>query len=299
MQKKIAHIFPAFTLKYTGKETAILSKYAIDFNEKVDYISHILGRKIDFNIKEENYIHDELVNQLLSYSFSCSFSDLLKKNNAQVDYVSGFSMGIYAALYHSNAIDFKTGIQLITDIFNSAQSTIGSMKSEMLSVIGFEIDDLKRFIQAYQSIEIVIKNGKYSFVIAGLQNEIDALLPVLHEEGAIHINPFNVSIPYHHSIILKGKLKFKEILSQIKISDSQIPLVSMLNAKELVLASDLRRELLESIIGNLNFYDTIQKLNAMGVAQFIEVGAGTALLKSSKFIDGDFLFSSIAKGNVL
>ena len=82
MQNKIAHLFPAFVLKYTGKELDIIEKYGHNFHERVRLSSELLDLNLDeFDIIENSFTNDELKNQIFSYIFSCIFSDILYENN--------------------------------------------------------------------------------------------------------------------------------------------------------------------------------------------------------------------------
>ncbi len=300
MQHKVAHLFPAFVLKYTGKELKILEKHDYDFQVKINESSDILELGIkNFDLKTNNYINNEFTNQVLSYIFSCAFSDIIQKQHAQANYISGFSMGLYAALYHAKSIDFKTGLLLIKDIFNQVKQILGDKNYVMGSVIGFSRTDIEVFSKKYKSVEIVIQNGEYSFVLSGKESEVKILLEKLKLEGAIHITQFNVAYPYHSSILANHTTAFENIVNKYAFSNVETELVSMIDQNILLTSEQVKNEVVRNITQPLNFLNTIQKLSSLGTKIFIEVGADASLLKSSKFIDGEFDFKAIAKGKVI
>lgn len=300
MQNRIAHLFPAFVLKYKKKELGILEKHGFDFRSMVLKSSDILGVDLNgFDIVHNNFLDDEFKNQFFSYIFSCAFSDILHNTSKIPNYISGFSMGIYAALYHAKAIDFATGLMLIKEIFNEVKSIFGSNRYIMATVIGFKENGLKALIIDFENVEVVVKNGDYSFVISGPEDEVRLLLIVLEKEGAIHLSQFKVKFPYHSKLLNIHRPNFDSIASNYTIKAPKVPVISMINQKELKTAQQLQNEISLNITTPLDFLKTMQILDQMEVKEFIEVGAGISLLKNSKFIEGDYLFKAIAKGQVI
>lgn len=300
MQNKIAHIFPAFVLKYTNKELSLLKKHNYNFYDLLKKGENVLNTEFcDFDIAENNFIDNEYKNQIYSYAFGCAFSDVLHAQNKLPDYVSGFSMGIYSALYHTKSIDFETGLMLINEVFLQIKSILKNKHFVMASVIGFEEDDLKSMISGFGSVEVVIQNGVYSFVISGKADEVTKLLGELEQEGAIHLSLFKVNFAYHSTLLKKHLQDFQTIVSKYKIETPQIPLISMINQEKLMTPDQLKNEISNNVTLPLNFLKTMNELTQLGVNEFIEVGADSSLLKSSKFIDGNFSFKSVAKGKVI
>lgn len=300
MPNKVAYLFPAFTLKYTGKELNILNKYGVDFYGRLTTVSEILHVDLsEFDIKTNSYLDNEYKNQLLSYVFSSLYSEILNQQAYKPDYISGFSMGIYSAFYHAKVFDFSTGLILIQEVYDTIKSILVGKSYQMASVIGFKLEELIKHLRGYYTLEIVIQNGDYSFVIAGESNEVKHILDLLEQEGAIHLSLFKVNFPYHSKLLKMHKKQFESIVSKFEFNDSEIPIVSMLSQELILTKEQLTNELVQNIIEPLNFYKTIQYFLEKGVTTFIEVGADASLLKSSKFIEGDYEFKAVAKGKVL
>ena len=89
MNKKTAFIFPAFITEFTGKEVSFLENNDININYYLQKISDALS----IDLPEFSYQHDiykeELNSQLIAYSFSCAFSDVLKSKQIVADYIAG------------------------------------------------------------------------------------------------------------------------------------------------------------------------------------------------------------------
>lgn len=300
MKERTAYIFPAFALKYTGKEITIVEKYKYDFYNRLTIASDVLGQNLNnFNIKTNNYLDNEFLNQIYSYIFSCTFSDILQQKKEAPLFVSGFSMGLYAALYHSKSISFKTGLNLLSDVYSLINSSLKSEAYTMVSVIGFDRNDLQNFISNYQSVNIVIQNGYFSFVLSGTQNDFNILLETLKKEGAVHINKFKISSPYHSPILQTKQANFNNIITKYEYNTPDIPLISMIDQRQITSVIEVKNELVKNISEPLNFLKTIEYFVNNKISSFIEVGADASLRKSSKFIKEEFTIQSVAKGKVL
>jgi malonyl CoA-acyl carrier protein transacylase len=300
MRQKLAFIYPAFVLKYTGKEVSVLERNKVPFSEKLLEVSNYTGDDFsDFDIVNNSFLNDELKNQYLSYIFSCTFSDILKENRFDADYIAGFSMGLYAALYKAGSIDFKTGALIIKDVFYTIKDILAGKNFSMASVIGFSKEDINIYLQKFSSIECVVQNGEHSFVLSGPEKDMGSALEFFQEEGAIHLSKFSVSCPYHSSVLSPFRSLFEKLLEKYTINDAIIPIISFIDNRQISTAGELKEEIVKNIISPLNFYNSIIFLQEQGVKRIIEVGPGDSLTKSSKFIEGDFEFEAFAKGKVL
>jgi len=300
MRQKLAFIYPAFVLKYTGKEISVLEKNRVPFSEKLLEVSNYTGENLsDFDIVNNNFLSDELKNQYLSYIFSCTFSDILKDNRVDADYIAGFSMGIYAALYKAGSIDFKTGSLIIKDVFYTIKDILAGKNFSMASVIGFTKEEINIYLQEFSAIECVVQNGEHSFVLSGPAKDVGLALEFFQEEGAIHLSKFSVSCPYHSSVLSPYKSLFEKLLEKYTINDTIIPITSFIDNRQVNTVGEVKEEIVKNIISPLNFYNSLIYLQKQGVNRIIEVGPGDSLTKSSKFIEGDFKFQAFAKGRVL
>ena len=111
-------IFPAFVSEYSGNEPEVLRRYSDDFDVLLKKASTHLGIHVTaFDILHNSFQDHELNTQFMSYIFSCAVSDILKSKHVKPNYISGYSMGLYAALYCGQAVTFTEGIDLIRKAF--------------------------------------------------------------------------------------------------------------------------------------------------------------------------------------
>src|SRR6056297_3650907 len=297
MNNKTAFIFPAFITSYTQNELEILSNNKIQLSHYLKRASDILNIDFpDFNYQTELYYKDEFLSQIIAYTFSCAFSDLLSHKNIYPDYVAGYSMGIYASLYSSKSVRFEDGIRIINEAFRLVREIDPGINFGMGAVVGLTFSDINEQISKFQlKTEIININNDRSLVIAGLKQDIQMLLEIAKDEGAFSSSELTVNTPYHSTYLRKVKKPFRDFISNLKIKDARIPVISTFNQREIIDASAIRQELVYNLTEKINWHKTMQKLLNNGVSVFYECGAGKDLNKIARFIKGDYVVKSVSK----
>jgi [acyl-carrier-protein] S-malonyltransferase len=294
--KKKAYIFPAFITEFTGKEISFLEDYNVDINNYLSNISNSLNIDLPEFSYEHEFYKEELNSQLIAYSFSCAFSDILKSKQIVPDYVAGYSMGIYASLYASGSIDFLQGAQLIFKAYNLVKTLSDEGLYGMGAVVGLTYSELSELILKYNyDLEIINTNNERSLVIAGKRRDIKELLNTAKYEGALSTGELTVNTPYHSRFIKQFANSFKSDVDQVDISDAKIPIISTFDQRLLFKVSDVRSELVINLTEFIHWEKTILKLLDLGVEEMYECGAGKDLKKISRFIHGNYKIKSVYK----
>ena len=292
MKKKICTIFPAFGNEYVGNEKEIISKYSNIANDYINVASDLL--EIDFkNIDfiQDNNSFDELLSQYLTYIFSCIISNILKNNKVNLsEHMAGYSMGIYAALYHAESISFKNGLLLIQNAYKFIIDSLNNQKFCLGTVIGLDYNDLNEIIKKNNLIytNIINVNNKHSLVVSGIKEQIKIVIEKSKDEGALSAKILPITAPYHSNFLKDAAGSFKKFLEKIKFKKPIYKFISSFNQKELNNINEIKTELTNNIYINHNWYNTMNKLINLKHNNFFECGPGKSLFKIGKFIDGNF-----------
>lgn len=283
-------IFPAFVSDYKGDETKVLHQFSDDFGRLLIIAGDHTGAPLtSFDIKTNNFSDDQLKSQWMSYVFGCAVGDMLKKNRIMPDYLSGYSMGIYSALYCSESVTFTTGIDLITKAYSVIQETVKNMNTGMGSVVGLDKNDILSLIAGYPGVTIANTNSEYSFLLSGIRDEISGVLVKARLEGALHVSLMNVSFPYHSPLLNEASVKFRSFIErEVLVKDAIFNIVSGLDQGIFTARNQIIDELAANLNQQIDWMKTMEKMIGLNVACFVECGAGTSLHKTGKFITGDF-----------
>lgn len=293
--KKKAFIFPAFITEFTGKEVSFLEDNHSDINKYLFHISKSLDIKLpDFSYDYDFYA-EELNSQLIAYSFSCAFTDILKSKNIFPDYIAGYSMGIYASLYASGNIDFIQGAQLIFKAYSLVKTLTDEKLYGMGAVVGLTYEELNELILKQNGLEIINTNNEHSLVLSGKRKDIKELLKAAKNEGALSASELTVNTPYHSSYLKQFSKPFRDYLDELTFTDSQIPIISTYDQRQIIDISDTKSELVVNLTHTINWNKTMLKLIDLGVEEMYECGAGKNLKKISRFINGNYKVKSLYK----
>ena len=297
MINNTAFIFPAFITEYTKKELDFFNDNQIDFNKYIKKANDIIGVELpEFSYESPIYKNDELLSQITAYLFSCAISDVLKKASIHPQFVSGYSMGIYAALYAANSISIDDGIKLIYEAFKMVNDLSCSGEYGMGAIIGLSLEDVEKLISDNHSeVEIININNRYSLVIAGEKRDVVELLNKAKNEGALSVTELTVNTPYHSKYLLKFSEKLNKFIQTLNVRDTEIPIVSTYDQRIIEKSSDIKLELVYNLTQKINWFKTMQKLIDLKMNMFYECGAGKDLRKISRFIEGDYKIKSIYK----
>lgn len=297
MKKVICCIFPAFGNEYIGNENKIISNYSDIADNLLNSASNLLNINFTNNpfSKEENSFN-ELSSQYLTYIFSCILSNILKNNKTKLsEHIAGYSMGIYAALYHAESISFEDGLLLIKNAYQFILKTLNNKKFSMGTIIGLEYNNVKEIINNnnLKDTNIININNKHSVVISGLEEQVKIAIDKSKEEGALSAKLLPISAPYHSDFLKHAAEDFKIYLDKIKFENPIYKFTSSFNQKILNSNDDIKNELMSNIFTNHNWHNTMKKLISSGYNTFFECGPGKSLFKIGKFIDGDFKIHTI------
>jgi [acyl-carrier-protein] S-malonyltransferase len=295
--RKTTHLFPAFVPEYLGIETRVLVSYGIDFNAYLKKASGITGEQLeDFDIATNNFLGHQLKSQYIPYIISCCVSDILHKKDFHPAYVTSYSMGIYAALYHCRSIDFGTGLLMIKTAYESIEKNLPGYPTSMCVLGGLSRDDVNGLIRPFQSdVFIINQNSEFSFLLSGNKVHLAKVLADATAMGAMQARMLPVSHPYHARVLEHAAARFQKALMTLEIGTNQYKYVSAIDNRIILNREDIIEELTKNLFHGFDWYKTFMFLQKNGVDTFIECGAGESLYKMGKFIEGDFKIYNLKK----
>jgi len=290
-------IFPAFVSEYKGDEHELLRKLSNDFDHLLRQATLKTASDVDkFHINENDLRHQELEAQYLSYIFGCAVSDVLKRKEVKPDYISGYSMGLYSALYCGDSISFAGGLDLIRNAFERIKDTLHTTDTGMGSIVGLEKKDILKLLSNKPGITIANTNGIYSYMISGIRSEIEEVLEFARLDGALHTSLMNVTCPYHTPMLDEASENYRDFLEkEVMIKDSRYKIVSGIDQRIFSEKKEIIGELFANLNHHINWMKTMEKIIGLNVRRFIECGAGTSLYKIGKFIEGDFRIITLSE----
>ena len=196
-------------------------------------------------------------------------------------------MGIYAALFDSGSVSFETGLTLINIAYQSLSGLLKGGSFGMGTLIGLNGSEIQLLIdKSALRIEITNQNGSHAFVVSGYRNDIQKLMIIAHDEGALHVRELSVSIPYHSSQLKECTADFTRQIRHLEIKPAKNNIISLVDQLILSSPENIRLEIVRNLFQHLNWFRTMQVILEHHVTHFIECGPSKGLARNAKFVEG-------------
>ncbi|XP_029318039.1 malonyl-CoA-acyl carrier protein transacylase, mitochondrial [Cottoperca gobio] len=205
---------------------------------------------------------------------------------------AGFSVGEFAALVFSGAIDFAEALYVVKVRAEAMQKASELVPSGMMSVIGRPQTQFKQAcMQAREHCtslgieEPVCSVANYLFpegrVIAGHQKALD----FLHENSKplkfVRTKSLPVSGAFHTELMRSATEPLREVLRQVEVRCPEISVYSNVDGKRYMNESHMRRQLVKQLVSPVKWEQTLHEIyeRAQGLKfpYTYEVGPGKQL----------------------
>jgi [acyl-carrier-protein] S-malonyltransferase len=289
-------IFPAFVNEYKGTEDRINREIGNAFPRLLLSASQFLNTDLTgFDFRRNNFLEDEIKSQYISYTFSCSVAGFLKSRDVKPCCISGYSMGLYAAMYYCGSVDFFQGLRMVRQAWETICRVTTGGSFGMGMVIGLNETDLLALIKGMEEVEINNQNNPYTFILSGSRQAIEGVLTAARDEGAMRATLLPVSKPYHSRFLDSAIPDFAGAIQDLSFGDPEYPYVSALDQHIITTGKDLRKEAIMNLSSRMNWLKTMNALLSIGTDTIFECGAGDGLTRNARFIEGDFQSFAVDK----
>jgi [acyl-carrier-protein] S-malonyltransferase len=196
-------------------------------------------------------------------------------------FVAGHSVGEYAALAASGALDLTETLRLARERGRLMHLEGERVPSGMAAVLGMDAATLEAICaeateQARAGLDasethpgagrVVVANDNApgQIVISGDQRALDLAMELAKSHGARRVVPLAVSGAFHSPVMAPATEGLARAVDAAPIRDARVPLISNINAQPLTSASDLRAELAQQIASPVQWTGTIEYLAGQG-----------------------------------
>jgi [acyl-carrier-protein] S-malonyltransferase len=209
--------------------------------------------------------------------------------------VAGHSVGEYAALVASGALDLEAALVLVRErgrLMNEAgtvcpggmaavlglddaavQEVCARATEETLAALGSQAS--KR--SGIGRVVVANYNSPGQVVISGEQQALARAMELASARGAKRVMALSVSGAFHSPVMEPASAGLARAVDEVPLGNATIPLISNISAMPLTRADALRTELARQIVSPVQWVKTVELLSAQGVTIFVEIGPGQVL----------------------
>ena len=232
---------------------------------------------------------------------SAAWLGALKDKGISCNYALGHSLGEYAALYASGSIDLATALKLVRRRGELMRDATKEIPGTMGAIIGLPADKVKEICQQASQLgvcEMANYNSSSQIVVSGAVPAVTKAMELAKEAKARLAKLLQVSAPFHSSMMNPVAAEFANDLAKADIKDAAFPVIANVNAKPEQKADEIRENLKNQINSPVLWEKSIIQVVALGVDEFLEVGAKNVLSGLNKQIVPNLL-SSVVEEMVL
>jgi [acyl-carrier-protein] S-malonyltransferase len=220
---------------------------------------------------------------------SSAIHAVLEENDAaRRDLVAGHSLGEYSAIVSVGGLTPAEAAKIVHLRGKFMQDAVPVGTGGMAALIGPSVDDARAICEEASQGEVLSVaniNAPGQIVIAGTKAGIERAIDVAKKRGVRRALPLPVSAPFHCELMKPAEERLKPILDEAHFKDLWVALISNVDASPIGTANAVRNALLRQVASPVRWVESVEKMVAMGVKRFVEIGPGNVLAGLIKRID--------------
>ena len=191
-------------------------------------------------------------------------------------YAAGHSLGEFSAHVAAGSLTLTDALKLVRARGTYMQEAVPEGVGAMAAVMGEPDSVLQACLETPGVVEVANYNAPGQTVISGERGPVEAACVLLKANG-LKVIPLKVSAPFHCSLMAPAREKLERDLEQTPFHRFEFPVVANVTALELSNPGEILPLLSEQVTGSVRWVESIRRLEALGVTEFIEFGSGTVL----------------------
>lgn len=191
--------------------------------------------------------------------------------------VSGYSLGELSALCCATKTSFEQGLQLAQQRAN-LMSDAAQQASGLLAVQGINFNTLEPYLNATET-ELSIKLTDSSFVVGGLDSNLQLLTAQLETVGTRFMKRLNVSIPSHTSLMQSAVAPYQQVLQQHHFARLNTAIISGSGGHKYFQTSAAVNALIYQMDHTIDWDACLSAVQENQPDVVLEIGPGNALSK--------------------
>jgi [acyl-carrier-protein] S-malonyltransferase len=237
------------------------------------------------------YLNQNRVTALLTLLVSSLSLDAFReKTGGQADFVSGYSVGQWTALYAAGALPFDRLVEVVATRSALMDECFVDVAGAMLAVIGLKAEVLENLCDGLRAKSHRVWVSNYNcvgqYTLAGAADAIEAAERALADLKPRKVARVPVSGAWHTPLLAAAHAGFATYVAGVPLAPPDVPVVDNVSGGWLPTErADLDRQLARHLDHPVLWEQGIKTLLAAGARRVVEIGYGNVLTKFGFFID--------------
>lgn len=273
-----AYIFPGQGSQFPGMGKDLFDQYEIAkklFNQANEILGFDLSKIIFEGAKED--LQQTSVTQPAIYVHSVVLSKVMG-DSFNPDAVAGHSLGEFSALTAAGAIDFESGLKLVSKRAEAMQKACDHEPGTMAAVLGMEDDLVEKICADTEGIVVAANyNCPGQLVISGAVPAIEMACESLKNAGARRALILPVGGAFHSPLMEPARIELANAIDATSFKTPRCPVYQNVVAKAVNDPLEIQKNLIDQLTAPVKWTQSINEMLKAGATSFIEVGPGKVL----------------------
>ena len=196
----------------------------------------------------------------------------------QPDAVAGHSLGEFSALTATGAIDFESGLKLVSQRAEAMQKACNLSKGRMAAVLGLEDNKVEEICQQIAGVVVAANyNCPGQLVISGSLDAITSACEYLKAAGARRALVLPVGGAFHSPLMEPARTELANAINSTNFSTPLCPIYQNTSASAVSDPEEIQKNLIAQLTAPVRWTQSINAMIEIGIKEYIEVGPGKVL----------------------
>jgi len=277
LAKKIGILFPGQGAQYIGMGKSLYDNFQVarEIYDKASDILDINLKEICFEGSFSNLNHIENMLPSIYTASVAAFQVLQEEVNIESSFMAGHSLGEYAALTCSGAIDFKDALKLVQKRSIYAREWNKKQNGTMTIVEGLSTNEIEDICSIKSTTDckayVACYNNSTQSVICGHQTAIMSVEGEIIKRGG-RVTPLLAGIAFHTPLMLEASTQLERDLDNVQLNKLNCQVISNVYARPYHNTEDIKEGLRLQMFHPVQWQSSIQYMVQEGVTDFIDIG---------------------------
>jgi len=195
-------------------------------------------------------------------------------------FVAGHSLGEYSALAAAGTFSIAQTARLLKQRGQAMQVAVPPGEGAMAALMGLDVEAVEAVAAEAAQGEVVSAandNAPGQVVISGHRTAVERAIELAKAKGCRRAVMLPVSAPFHCALMAPAADVMAEALEAAEMAPPALPLVANVTAQPVDAPAEIRRLLVAQVTGRVRWRESVLTLQAAGVGELVELGAGRVL----------------------
>jgi [acyl-carrier-protein] S-malonyltransferase len=273
-----AYLFPGQGSQFPGMGKDLFDRFEMA-KEMFQASDEILGFDLSTILLEgsKEDLQQTRVTQPAIYLHSV-ISAKVMGGDFQPDALAGHSLGEFSALTAAGAIDFESGLKLVSQRAEAMQKACNQSEGTMAAVLGLEDQIVEEICQQTSGVVVAANyNCPGQLVISGNVDAIASACEDLKAAGARRALVLPVGGAFHSPLMEPARSELANAIDATHFSAPLCPIYQNTTAQAVNEPKAIQKNLIAQLTAPVRWTQSVNAMIEAGITDFVEVGPGKVL----------------------